>query len=397
MRKKQLSCISLLFVAVFVFGCEGFLGTKTGKQFLGTPSFEVRPVAYVPILPVMQGFQDPVDVFCGFDELIYIVDAGAQQIIVYDYGRAELGRINIPGVKAVTQDLRLQLLAIGTKDTLGQKFDAIYRIRMDEGINFGPAFARITKTIIHPFYFSSNPAILLNPTAVRFNDIAILGDNRYYVARSGTVNTLTQFGGPDDAILQFDQNDTYLGPILISSREFGNQRDFFRNPVSIVGLVQPPQRAIPNSSRDFIVVQNSPDIALKVQYVEFVETSENSFYTIRELVTEDFSRADRFLYDPNRFASPQGSIVTGDGTNYLFVADSEKDSVYQFTLQGLEGVIPPPGSVESKNILASFGGSGIGVTQFDRPVAVGYTGRFLLVVDRGNRRVLTFRLSTDFQ
>jgi hypothetical protein len=303
----------------------------------------------------------------------------------------------VPGVKAIAQDLRLQLLAIGTKDTLGQSFDAIYRIRLDEGINYGPAFARITKVIIHPFYISSNPAILANPTAVRFNDIAVLGDNRYYVARSGTVNTLTQFGGPDDAILQFDQNDTYLGPILISSREFGNQRDFFKNPVGIVGLAQPPQRAIPNNSRDFLVVQNSPDIALRVQYVEFIETSENSFYTIRELITDDLSRADRFLYEPDRFATPQGGIVTGDGSNYFFVADSEKDSVYQFTLQGLEGVIPPPGSVGTKNILASFGGSGIGVTQFDRPVAVGYANRFLLVVDRGNKRMLTFRLSTDIQ
>jgi hypothetical protein len=113
---KIILAISLL--PWLLSSCDGFFGKKISTDFLGVPVFEVRPVAYIPIQPVLTGYQDPTDVLSGFDELLYVVDKGAQQVICYDQGFRELGRINVPGAKAIAQDLRLDLLVLGTVDTV---------------------------------------------------------------------------------------------------------------------------------------------------------------------------------------------------------------------------------------------------------------------------------------
>jgi len=91
------------------------------------------------------------------------------------------------------------------------------------------------------------------------------------------------------------------------------------------------------------------------------------------------------------------ALVTGDGTNFIFVLDQQKDSLYQFTVTGLEGVKPPVGSATSKYQMASFGGRGDGLTQFNAPSSVAYKNRILWVCDTGNGRILRFKLTTDFQ
>ncbi|HEX2900688.1 MAG TPA: hypothetical protein VHS96_13280, partial [Bacteroidia bacterium] len=119
-------------------------------------------------------------------------------------------------------------------------------------------------------------------------------------------------------------------------------------------------------------------------------------FLVEQLPTGDTAKAEGFLYTPGRFASPVDVAYSGDGTNYIFVVDREKDSLYQFTNTGLEGVQAPAGSSSSKNIRVSFGGRGVGLTQFDQPAAVAYYNQIVYVADAGNRRVLRFKLTTDF-
>ncbi len=76
--------------------------------------------------------------------------------------------------------------------------------------------------------------------------------------------------------------------------------------------------------------------------------------------------------------------------------DREKDSLFQFTNTGLEGVKAPAGSTSTKNIRVSFGGTGVDLTQFNQPSAVAYYDRIVYVADAGNGRVLRFKLTTDF-
>jgi hypothetical protein len=81
----------------------------------------------------------------------------------------------------------------------------------------------------------------------------------------------------------------------------------------------------------------------------------------------------------------------------IFVADSQKDSVFQFMLNGTEGVPPPPGATGTQNIPVSFGGTGTGPMQFRNPRAVAWLNRTLYVADSGNGRISRFKLSTDFR
>ena len=89
--------------------------------------------------------------------------------------------------------------------------------------------------------------------------------------------------------------------------------------------------------------------------------------------------------------------MAGDQSRYLFVVDESKDSVYQFTANGLEGIPPPPASGETRYAKVSFGGRGTGPMQFNGPVAVGYWRQILYVVDAGNGRVSRFKNTLDFE
>jgi len=145
-----------------------------------------------------------------------------------------------------------------------------------------------------------------------------------------------------------------------------------------------------------VFASKSDETALKIQYISFVESVDGSVYNVEALIEGDTSQAEGFLYTPNRFSSPEGLAFTGDGTNYIFVVDSEKDSLYQFTNTGLEGIKPPPAASSQKHVLASFGGTGNGIDQFNDPMGVAYIDQIVYVADAGNGRVLRYRLTTDF-
>jgi hypothetical protein len=109
--------VPLIAFAVGLSSCENYFGSKTDLDFIEVPNYGIREIAYVPIQPAFEGFVHPTDLCIGFDELIYVVDAGTKQIICLDESGAEQGRFSVPGVKTVRQDRQLDLLAIGTHDT----------------------------------------------------------------------------------------------------------------------------------------------------------------------------------------------------------------------------------------------------------------------------------------
>ena len=130
--------------------------------------------------------------------------------------------------------------------------------------------------------------------------------------------------------------------------------------------------------------------------MEFIETEFGATYQPR-ILESNTDEADGFLTFPYRFDEPKGMILTGDGTNHIFITDAKKDSLYLFSLNGFEGVKPPPGYSTTKYINVSFGGSGIGLMQFNEPMGVAYKNKVVYVADAGNGRVLRFKLTTDFK
>lgn len=384
---------------VMVSSCEGFFGKKTNTDFLDIPLYDNRTVAYVPIQPVIGGLSYPVDIIAGWDELIYVADGGTEQIISYDQAGNEISRFGVPGLKAIAQTRELDILATGIKDTVinqvARKLPAIYRIDLNTKGPYGLSNARIVNTIVHPFYFKSG-----TPTSsdeqVSFEGISVLHDNRYYVSRNGSSNDNNQFGGPDDAVIIFNAVDVYQSPIVINT-SLGLFNNFFKSPKGISTFAVPPQSPAVNRNGHFISTSSDPNNNLSVQVIDRIETDFGASFQVRNLSPLDTTKAERVLYEPGRFSAAIDVAVAGDGTNYFWVADALKDSVFQFNALGYEGVNPPSGLSSNKVIKVSFGGRGQSLTQFHEPRAIAYLNRILYVADAQNGRILRFKLSTDFE
>lgn len=393
MRRDKLLVVTCWVIVSLFSACEKYFGDETDLSFIEVPEQSFREVAYVPVQPILNQFVSPTDIIAGFDELIYVVDNGSQEVIALDESGRELGRKFIQGAKAIAQDRRLNLLVIGTiddQDNPTVKRSCIYRLDLATSSGYGLSNAEVTNTIIHPFYFKSS-AISTDEQVV-FNRISVLGDNSYYVTRVGPRVTPTK----DDAVLLFDRSDDFITPIEISDSRGAVFPDFFEDPFGITTLIKPPQ--INSESRgDFIFSSLDPNGVLKVQYIEKLESIDGTAYTPKTNFSSDTSLADSFINEPFKFQEPVGLEFTGDGTNYIFVVDRQKDSLFQFTSTGLEGVQPPPASGETKYIKTSFGGTGIGASQFNNPMAVAYKDRIVYVADAGNGRVLRFKLTLDIR
>ncbi|MEX2595815.1 MAG: hypothetical protein WEC59_02715, partial [Salibacteraceae bacterium] len=364
--------------------------------FIDAPQFQTRDVAYVPIQPIIDGFFEPSDVVAGFDELIYVVDKGTSEIISFDQSGREQGRFVLPGVRKIIQDRQLNLLAIADHDTtindVSYTLTALYRLNLNSALGYNLKNARVVNKIIHPFYFKTSFSSL--DAEVKFTSVDIMGDNSFYLTRTGPRDNENQVGGTDDGIVLFNEIDEYVSNIFIST-DVGFFRGYFKTPLCVTTTAKPRQSPSVSDAKNFYVAMAEPSVPIKVQSIQFFETEFGSSYEVEILNYTDTSRATDFLYRPNRFQNPVDMTLTGDGTNYLFVVDQATDSIYQFTTRGLEGITPPPGSSESKNIIASFGGTGEGATQFNSPSAVAYLDEILYVTDQGNGRLLRFKLTTD--
>lgn len=399
--REMNAIFSWLACGVLLFGlssCEGFFGKKTDLEFIDAPEYTNRQVAYVPIQPIIEGFESPSDVVAGYDELIYVVDEGAERIFSYDQSGRQQGSFSIPGVTKIAMDRRLNLLAIGTIDTVinnvAYQLSAIYRLHQNTATGYGLSHAEIIDTIVHPYYFKSSFSSV--DAEVRFTSIDVMANNQFYVTRTGPRDNENQVGGPDDGVIIFNENDEYVSNVFVSTN-IGFFRGYFKQPTCITTYAKPIQSPSVDESQNFFVAMADPEVPIKVQGIQYNESEFGSSYTVQLLNFQDTSEAHDFLYRPGRFENPVDLWLTGDGTNYLFVVDEAKDSIYQFTTTGREGINPPPGSSEKKNIIASFGGTGQGPTQFNSPSAVTYLDRILYVCDRGNGRLLRFKLTTDFE
>lgn len=396
--KKIVKQLVVVAISLFSFACEDYLGEETNLDFIEVPEQTYREVAYVPVQPILTQFVYPSDIIAGFDELIYVVDRATEQVIALDESGRELGRMYVQGAKAIAQDRRLDLLVIGTKtdtsNNLVAERSCIYRIDQSQPQGYGLAYAQISNEIVHPFYFKTSA--LNSDEQVVFNRITVLSDNSYYVSRSGPRNNPNQAGGPDDAILLFDDNDNFETPIIVSNQGGGNFRDYFKKPFGLTSLAKPPQISV-DQRGDFLFSSLDPNGVLKVQYIVRQESIDGTAYTPKTDWSNDTTQANSFINESFKFSEPVGLEYAGDGSGYIFVVDREKDSLFQFTSNGLEGVQPPPASGETKYIKTSFGGTGVGPTNFNEPMAVAYKSEVLYVADAGNGRILRFKLTLDIR
>ena len=364
-----------------------------------------RTVQYVQLSPAWIGFNQPEDVHVGYDEFIYVADTGNDRVVMLDINGTVVG-ISQPITRpvAIAQDRKLDLLVAARKDTLGTQVTCLFRLNL-LSVNHRIAEATPIAVVVHPFYFRSD--LRTGDDIVEFTGVATLSTNEYYVTRSGPSNgSIIQLGGPDNNVLLFEQDDRFVSPLTSFLSALGTGEGSANDLTGITTYAVPPQSPLVDNRRGFIVCMEG-DNNFKVQGMRFNEGRNVTPYEPdRTLATIDTAQGRSFLYDGNPsdgvirsgFKQPQDVTYSSD-SRYIFVVDSGTDSLYQFTSIGIEGIRPPTFSQEQKNIVVSFGGEGNGNKQFRDPFGVSYyePAKIVLVADRGNNRIVRFKLSTDFQ
>jgi len=407
---QLLNYLLLFSISWFGTGCDFLFGSRDDetvkdvlKQGAIDPSLTGGVVGYVPILPVWSGFERPMDVFVGYDELVYVVDSGmaSQGLWVLDLKGDRQQFIPVTGATKMIQDRRLRTYVLGRVDTsiLGETYNlpAVYVLQ-----GTGTGAYTYLDTLIHPYNDNTRTNTGFRgqfDEQVEFTGIATTHDNGFYLARRGPTNILTSLALPDNALLVFRPDGSQNGAM----RNLNPTLSSLRSGIDLSGLagfLAPPQLVFGMSnSMDFLLLQSSPVAEYKTLWIRQSESPENgiSYFENGSLLNFDTSRASRFLYQSFRFDYPSDVCVAPDETGYIFVIDRGLDSLFQFTRLGFEGVNPPPASGLNKQIIASFGGTGSGPFQFRSPRGVAYFRRVVYVADTGNGRIIRYKLSTDLE
>jgi len=419
--------LSLLFVlcGVFSTGCDNLFGTKSD----GTTSeiFEagrrepglINEVEYVPLFPFFGlggdggPLEAPTDVYVGYDELIYITDG--RGLSVLDRSGRPATFVPIPGgATNVVQDRRFDLYVTARRDTTlnGRVWNLPVVLHYTD---LTAGFPTLSNIIWHPFDDDSRkfnrPDPIDSDEEVSFTGVAVLYNNDIYVSRRGPVNDRTSVILPHNTVMEFTPEGVNVQSIVALNPTLESLRSAI-NPSDIITFVQPPQRNNFPAEKHFILAQSPyPDgvaqsggakdsLRFAVLSIRAIETPDGIEFrpdTEKLQVAANTDRGDGFLYDEFKFSNPTGLAFAGDGTNYIFVTDSGKDSLFIFTGLGIEGVAGPPGSSSTTPVVVSFGGNGDGAMQFRDPEGVGYADRIVYVADKGNNRIARFRLNTDFE
>ena len=265
----------------------------------------------------------------------------------------------------------------------------------------------------------NRPDPLATDEEVEFTGISIRYDNSFYASRKGPVNDRTSVILPHNTLMVFlydEEEGTHInrGAITALNPNQPNLRSAIF-PTDVLTLIHPPQRTLSfdplEDDEQFFVAQspalNEESIDAGIAPLSFgvlsvlaVPTSSGIDYRPDSdllITAADPDRGDGFLYEEFKFTSPSDMAFAGDGTNYIFVVDAIKDSLFVFTAGGVEGVAPPPGSSSTIPVVVSFGGAGNGALQFENPQGIAYFDRIVYVADTGNNRISRFRLNTDFE
>ena len=413
-------------LSILFSGCDSLFGSKQDdvtKEIFDAaksdPTF-IKDVEYVPLFPFFTNgangipFDQPADIYPGFDELIYVVDKNGLHILTSSGTPAAF--VPIPGGgTSVTQDRRLSVYVTARKDTvvLGRTWNLPVVLRYDQIETGNPRLARI---IWHPFDDDSRKFTRPDPTdtdeQVQFTGVGVLFNNNIYVSRRGPENARGSIIIPHNTIMEF----TPEGVNIQSLTALHSTRPSLRSavyPADVITFVHPPQRSSFEQSRHFILAQSAalndvatgdpvpvPRLRFSVLSIRAVVTSDGIEYqtdTAKLVITGNPDRGDGFFYGDFKFTNPTDLTFASDGTNYIYVLDGGSDSLFVFTNAGIEGVAPPVGASSPKPVVVSFGGTGDGSTQFRSPLGVGYAREIVYVADTGNNRISRFKLNTDFE
>ena len=445
-RMRSFFALSL-GAAVLLSGCDAF-GSKddaTTDEIFEQGEIDptlVDDVGYVPLLPFYTttlatggGFDTPLDVAVGFDELLYVPDlnglhvldlAGRPRALITEVGGQELRFVRRDGTPSlggalggpqasVVQDRRLHLYLTARRDTVigGVSWDlpVVYHLS-----TLASTPVTVEDIIWYPFDDPTRqtgpfavPRVLDNGISdeqVDFTGVGVLPDNSVYVARRGAFNSRTLDGRPDfvdptNAVLRYSPDGQTVANLSLGATQADRTSSVF--PSDVITLVTPPQStSIPMDNVDLFIAQRPPNGTLENSVVALngvVDPVAGLQFLPNTALTgsvSDPEAGDGFLFEPAKFAGVTDLAIGRDAAGLLFVTDEVKDSLFVFNPNGVEGVtLSTTGSL--RPVPVSFGGEGDGPNQFIDPQGVTYLDRTVYVADTGNNRISRFRLNTDFE
>lgn len=357
----------ILIITAFAFilnACADDDNVKLSDYPINIDPGTIGDTTYIPLTPIITGFNEPVDIHFGYDQQLYITDKNNNRIVQLNLAGGVVSYSNfILRPKKITQDRNFDLLVIASViDTIPPNtldtVDVVYRFKLQP--NGG-----ILSGVIPTIAFKSNQPTPIPGDHGNFTGISTYQDNYYLVTRSGNNNSSPI--DPDNAIFRINRFDnTNPVPERLSGFEVEGQGLLSLQQVS--GIV-----TFTYNNTDLIYIQKSSNAAFKIQWCVYDDIDE--IYTAKY---EPASGVDilrnGLLLEP--------ADITLDQLGNIFVIDSYKDSLYKFNSLG---------KLKSE----SFGGAGISPSQFNNPLGVAFFNKTLYICDTGNNRILRFILSTD--
>src|SRR5437016_1271208 len=176
---------------------------------------------YIPQTPVITGFNNPQDIYIGYEPLLYVADKDNNRIVQLDISGnivSYSGFILKP--KKIAQDRYFDLLVIASLiDTIPPNLldtvDAVFRFKLQPN---GGLISGVQPIIT----FKSNQATPIPGSHGHLTAIATFSDNHYLVARSGPNNT--SIIDPNNAIFRIDRFDnTHPVPERLTGFELEGQ------------------------------------------------------------------------------------------------------------------------------------------------------------------------------
>lgn len=408
MQFKKYIVFSITLVSLTLSSCSFWFGSKKDTQVDQVfqqgridPNLVPTAVGYVPVLPFFNQYINPVDVYVGFDNMIYVCDDNG--VHISDISGREYRVIPIPKATKVVQDRRLFTYVCGRTNVIrsGQSYNlpAVYKIM--NSATSKPY--QILDTLIQPNCDATrNNFRGLDDEKVQFTGIAITSDNTLYISRTGPRNDMAAFSAPDNTILVFDAT----GKNIRYTKELNANNSSLKSCLGVSGIATfcaPPQVQFGmNPSKDFILLQGDQSTSVEfrslwIKQNEDAGTGETTYGQNDNLLLTDTAKAQRFLYDSYRFKHPVDVCVSPDKNGYIFIVDDILDSVFVFTQAGYEGVNAPATATIKKQIIASFGGAGFDLFHFKKCSGVAYFNKILYIADKENNRICRYKLSTDIE